>query len=69
MSRGRDRGRSRGRGRGGRRSRSWIRRMGHKHIKVPTPDSCGECFTLNYYSSLTQEHIHYLLYKTGKNPR
>ena len=35
-------------------------------IKVPTPDLCGECLILNYYSSLPQEHIHKLLSKPGK---
>ena len=36
-------------------------------IKVPTPDSFGECFTFNYYSLLPQQHIYNLSCKTGKN--
>ena len=35
-------------------------------IKVLTPDSCGECFICNYYSSLRPEYIHNLSCKAGK---
>ena len=43
---------------------SWL--LHNWGIKVLTPDSCGECLILNYYSSLPQEHIHNLSCKPGK---